>query len=93
MAIFSCTVCNYAYEFLVSNSYKRHIVRRLDHCPRCVRAREFRIVSVSGMIGRYPDKPEGWPYTPTATLWWRKTHHTGKHVRDPLDEITTEEKK
>ena len=93
MAVFSCVKCSFSYEFTVSNSYKRSIASRMDHCPRCLRTREFRIVALGGMIGKMQRKPDGYPIVSKAALWWRKTHVTGKAIKDPLSDICADDVK
>ena len=93
MGVYGCEICKYAYEFMVSNSYSRLISCRMDYCVRCKRLTEFRLLSCSGMHGKIPNKPVGFPTTPNATLWWRKQHFTGKHIAEPLSQICKADEK
>lgn len=86
MGLFSCLRCGYMYEFLVSNSYARTLTLRQDHCPVCDKLSTFRLMSVSGMVGRLPYKPIGVPSPSYATLYWRKKQF-GKKASEPLDAV------
>ncbi len=74
------------YEFLVSTSWQRKILRRWDNCPKCDKVVEFRFVSHSGMHGRLDGRPDGLPPPSDATLFFRKKRN-GKEASAPLDRI------
>ena len=73
MAIFGCVGCGYKFEHLVSTAWRKALLRRRDHCPKCDTMQLFRFVT-----------PTGAPSM--AALWWRKQQY-GKTASEPLDAV------
>lgn len=86
MAIFACTKCGYTLEKLVATVQRRQILTRTDHCCKCDKARRFYFLAASGMVGKYPHRPEGWPAPQKSVMWWRKTRE-GRKASAPLDAV------
>jgi hypothetical protein len=86
MGIFACNKCGYTMEKMISTTYRKTAVQRLDFCPKCDKPRTFYFLTDSGMVGRYPHKPAGLPGPSRAALWWRKVR-VGKKASAPLDVI------
>ena len=84
MAIFGCVGCGHKFEHLVAAAWRRKLLRRRDHCPRCDQLQLYRFVTHSGTVGTATPVNDTPPSL--AALWWRKQQH-GKAVQAPLDAV------
>ena len=84
MAIFGCVGCGYKFEHLVSTAWRKALLRRRDHCPKCDTMQLFSFVTPTGVVGT----PTPFNDTPPsmAALWWRKQQY-GKTASEPLDAV------
>lgn len=81
MAVFSCTKCGHTFEQMVSNVYRRTILRRFEKCVKCDKPTYHNFVAHSGRVAARNELNDN-----MAVLYWRK-QRDGKTASAPLDRV------